>query len=229
MKPIRFSLSLDPRTGLILTLLFSGMIILFQKLVWLIVGLGTLFALILLAGNTRAFIRWLRFIAPMTLFWFGISWWAFDPATALKAGLRLLTLTAAFFVYFRTTTPEDLGNALLKCGVPFEFAFIMSTSLNFVPFISRKIQNIVDAQRARGIPLEPAFSAIRHYPKLFVPLLVQAFEAANQLAEALEARGFGRAGRSFHREYKLRLHDWGAILGGGSLFIGLILMRILKM
>jgi energy-coupling factor transporter transmembrane protein EcfT len=38
--------------------------------------------------------------------------------------------------------------------------------------------------------------------------LVQSFELADQLAEAMESRGFGRPGRTFARDYRLRVRDW---------------------
>jgi energy-coupling factor transport system permease protein len=42
-------------------------------------------------------------------------------------------------------------------------------------------------------------------------LLVQSFQLADELAEAMEARGFGRAGRTFWRDYRLRAQDWLAL------------------
>src|SRR5690606_24730374 len=138
--------------------------------------------LIVLAGESREYLRWLRLVVVMVGAWFGIALLAFDLATAVSAGLRLLALTSAFFLLFRTTVPEDLGNALVKIGVPYSFAFLLGTSLHFVPMISRKAQNVVDAQRSRGIPLEPGLSALRHYPALFAHLLIQAFQLADDLA-----------------------------------------------
>lgn len=206
------SLDLDPRTKLLVTILYAGIVITFEQQAWLLAGLTLPLVATLLVGEGRTFVAWLRLIAVMVLVWFGIAWWAFDLNTAMTAGLRLLTLMSVFFVFFRTTPPEDLGNALVKAGLPYEFGFIMSTALQFVPVISRKARNVIDAQRARGIPLEPGFAALRHYPALFAPLLVQSFELADDLAEAMEARGFGRPGRTFLREYRLRRRDWAVLI-----------------
>jgi energy-coupling factor transporter transmembrane protein EcfT len=45
-------------------------------------------------------------------------------------------------------------------------------------------------------------------PALAGPLLIQAFKFADELAEAMEARGFSAPGRHFRYEPRLRLVDW---------------------
>jgi energy-coupling factor transport system permease protein len=205
--------ALDPRTRLALAMFYAAAIIVADGLVWLLGGLGLLLVAVLLASQGWAYLRWLRLVAVMAAAWFLISWWAADLAAAFGAALRLLALTTDFFLLFRTTPPLDLGNALVKSGLPYEVAFVFSTSLQFVPVIQHKARNVFDAQRARGIPLEPGLSALRHYPALMAPLLVQSFELADDLAEAMESRGFGRPGRTFAREYHLRAVDWLALAG----------------
>ena len=205
--------ALDPRTKLVLTVVYAALIVASGRPAWLLGELGLLVLGILIAGEGRQYLSWLRVVAVMTVAWFAISLLAFDLFTALMASLRLVALTSTFFLFFRTTAPEDLGNALVKAGLPYAFAFVLSTSLQFVPVISRKAQNIFDAQRSRGIPLEPGWAALRHYPALLAPLLIQAFQLADELAEAMEARGFSRPGRTFMREYRLRAVDWGVMVG----------------
>lgn len=218
-------LNLDPRTKLVLTGLYAALIIMSDKIEWQLAELGLLLVLVLVVGESHNYLRWLRLVAVMTISWFAIAWWAFDLFTAVTASLRLVTLTSIFFLFFRTTAPEDLGNALVKVGLPYSVAFVLSTSLQFVPVISRKAQNVVDAQRSRGIPLEPGLSAVRHYPALLAPLLIQAFQLAEELAEAMETRGFGRRGRTFWRDYRLRALDW-LVLGGA--IMGLATMIIIR-
>jgi energy-coupling factor transport system permease protein len=87
-----------------------------------------------------------------------------------------------------------------------------------VPVINRKAKNVLDAQRTRGIPVEPGWSALRHYPAFLVPLLIQAFQLAEELAESMESRGFGRPGRTFLKDYRLGIQDWLAI-GVGFLIL----------
>lgn len=217
------TLNLDPRTRLLLTMLYAVLIIVSGRPAWLAAELMVLLLVILAVGEGRQYLRWLRLVVAMTATWFAISLWAFDVPTAVTASLRLVTLTSAFFLFFRTTAPEALGNALVKSGLPYEIAFVLSASLQFVPVISHKAQNIFDAQRSRGIPLEPGLAALRHYPALMAPLLVQAFQLADELAEAMESRGFGRPGRTFVHDYKMRAADW-IVLGAAVIVLGIIIV-----
>jgi energy-coupling factor transport system permease protein len=216
------TLDLDPRTRLLLALMYAVLIIVSGRTAWLVGELVLLLLVILAVGQGPQYMRWLRLVGAMTVTWFAVSWWAFDVGTAVMASLRLVTLTSAFFLFFRTTAPEALGDALVKSGLPYEVAFVLSASLQFAPVISRKAQNIFDAQRSRGIPLKPGLAALRHYPALMAPLLVQAFQLADELAEAMEARGFGRPGRTFMHDYRMRMMDW-MVLGVAAVALSIVI------
>ena len=116
----------DPRTHLALALLYGLVVIFVRDLVGLMLAWGVLFALIGLTGQLRAYGRWLLMLLPMALFFGGVTWWSVDRAAGLEAAMSLLTLTSTFFVFFALTTPEDLGNALVKMGLPYPVAFVMS-------------------------------------------------------------------------------------------------------
>jgi len=199
---------LDPRTKLITAFFFTILVVASRRLSWLLPEWGALAAFVIFIGEGRAYLRWLRLSLPMAVFFGGVTWWTADLNTGLMAGLALLNLVSVFFVFFSSTTPEDLGNSLVKIGLPYPVAFVFSTSLQFVPMIGRKAKNVLDAQRSRGIPLEPGWSALRHYPAFLGPLLIQAFQLAEELAAAMETRGFGRPGRTFYKDYRMGSADW---------------------
>jgi energy-coupling factor transport system permease protein len=216
---------LDPRTRLCLALLYAVGILLLDDLAWMAGAWGLLLALILVTGQGRAYLRWLPLVGIMVASWFAISALTTYLDSALWSSVRLLALASTFFLFFRTTTPEDLGNALVKTGLPYEVAFVMSVGTQFVPVLARKVRNVMDAQRSRGIPLEPGLRALRHYPALMAPVLVQAFQLADELAEAMEARGFGRPGRTFARDYRMRVLDWLALAAGVGGLVVVIVYR----
>ncbi len=215
----------DPRTHLALALIYGLTVVFIRSNGWLLGAWGLLLVLIGLTGQLRAYGRWLLMLLPMALFFGGITWWSVDLAAGLLAALSLMTLTSTFFVFFALTTPEDLGSALVKMGLPYAAAFVMSASLQFVPVITRKARHIMDAQRARGIELKPGWQALRNYPAFLGPLLIQAFQMAEALAEAMECRGFGRGGRRYLDDYRMRPRDWSAIIIGTALGSGCLLLR----
>jgi energy-coupling factor transport system permease protein len=184
----------------------------FHQWTYLTASFGILMAMVLLL---RLGFPWLNFFKGLgfaSLTFLVIAWLAFDFLTAVVSSLRLLAIGTAFFLFFQTTPPEALSNALLKMGVPYPFAFVLSASIQFVPVLARRLGNIRDAQRARGIPIEGGLSLFIHLPALAGPLLIQAFKFADELAEAMEARGFGIPGRRFRYEPRFRWMDWVVVI-----------------
>ena len=211
---------LDPRTKLLLSIFFMALIVASHQMIWRIAEFTILLLFIATIGQAKKYAKWLLLILPMAVFFGAITWWSADKESAGMAFFGLLTITSVFFTFFITTTPEDLGNALVKSGMPYYIAFIFSASLQFVPILTRKAKNIFDTQRVRGIPLDSKWSALRHYPAFLGPLLIQSFRLAEELAEAMEVRGFSRTHRTFLKEYRMCLIDWIVLSLGALILLG---------
>ncbi len=97
-------------------------------------------------------------------------------------------------------------------GIPYGFAFILTTAMHYVPLIGQKIRHILDAQLSRGIDLRPRLKNAGKFMALLMPLLVQSFLLSEELAMSMESRGFGREGRSFRRTYRLALWEYGLMV-----------------
>jgi energy-coupling factor transport system permease protein len=213
--------SLDPRAKLMAGVVLAALVIAGQDLPRLSVMAGLISILILIEGLAEHAVRTLRTLAPMLLVTFLLSLPSFGLAAALFVALRFGTLAALFFVYFQTTLPEDLGGSLAQSGVPYPFAFVLQGGMQFVPVMARKARAISDAQRARGLSLERGIRDWSGYLALLAPLLVQAFKTGDELAEAMEARGFGAPRRVFLREYHWRAADFAVV--AAALIIGAVL------
>ena len=220
-----FSVGLDPRTRFALMLPAIAAVIMLETVPELAVAYLSVVALIVWFGSARKYLRWLRLPAVPAIILFALVLYAFDLGTASAAALRLLALTSVFFAFMEVTRPEDLSDALVQSGVPYQAAFVVRAALQFVPVLSRTAAEVFDAQRARGLPLDRGVRSLVHYPALFAPLLVQSFRLADQLAEAMESRGFGRAGRSFRVVYRMRARDWAALIAAIGGLLALILLR----
>lgn len=211
IRPPNSSWKLDPRTRLVLGALGIAAILMTGRTVPLAVALGLLCAGLLLFRMARPWIRSLKMLLPLVGLVFVISIISFDADTALMLSLRLLNLLTLSFLFFHGMDPEDLGQSLRQMGVPYELCFILTTSLRYVPFMGTRIRCIVDAQRSRGIDLRPRLRNVPHFAALLMPLLVQSFVLAEQLAMAMESRGFARAGRTLRREYRISLGEYGGM------------------
>lgn len=211
MKGICTLNKLDPRTRLLLAVFYTILIVSSYQTSWMMSQYGVLILFIISIGRIKDYLKWLRMILPMAIFFGLVTWWSIDQHSAYMAFFGLMTITTVFFAFFITTSPEDLGNALVKTGMPYFIAFIFSASLQFVPILTRRAKNIFDAQRARGISLESKWSTFRHIPVFLGPLLIQSFKLADELAEAMETRGFSRTNRTFLKDYHMSTIDWIAL------------------
>ena len=202
---------LDPRTKLALGSMGIIAILMTGQTVILAVAFGLLCMSLFLFKLARPWIRALKMLLPLVGLVFIISIISFDVDSALMLSLRLLDLLTLSFLFFHGMDPEDLGRSMRQMGVPYEFCFILTTSLRYVPFMGTRIRRIVDAQRSRAIDLRPRLRNVPHFVALLMPLLVQSFVLAEQLAMAMESRGFARTKRTLRKVYRISLMEYGGM------------------
>ncbi len=116
---------------------------------------------------------------------------------------------------FLTTTPiEDFTNGLRGPELPFVVSFALSLSFRLTPLFLETAQTIPMAQRSRGLNLECGglLKHIRHYVPIIIPILVSGLRRSDQLAVALESKGFGRSGeRTVFAEYRVTWRDFALL------------------
>ncbi|TMN22408.1 energy-coupling factor transporter transmembrane component T family protein [Lentibacillus cibarius] len=133
--------------------------------------------------------------------------------------MRFFLLILVTSLLTLTTTPieitdaiEDMLHPLKKLRFPVhELALMMSISLRFIPTLMQETEKISKAQASRGVDFRtgPIKERIKAVVPLLVPLFVSAFKRAEELAMAMEARGYqGGEGRTKLRELKLEKKDF---------------------
>jgi energy-coupling factor transporter transmembrane protein EcfT len=138
-----------------------------------------------------------------------------------------LVLTAA--VLTMTTSPselvsgiENLLRPLRRVGVPsHDVAVMISMALRFMPTLLEEFDRIRMAQMARGadIKIGTILEKTRWAKALAIPLMVSAFRRADELADAMEARGYQRGYRTTLRELRMTPLD-SAVMALMLLFMG---------
>lgn len=171
-------------------------------------------------GKVRRFS--LHLIWPTVGTVFVISVLPFGLEVAMDLSVRLVNLFAASALFFQTLAPEELAIALRSLRVPYPMIFILLTALRYVPLLGRTLRNIYDAQTARGIDVRLRLTNIPRLLALLMPLLVQAFMLAENLAMAMESRGFSRAAKSPYRLNPFTFRDILFAILGISVFVGLL-------
>jgi len=103
------------------------------------------------------------------------------------SGLALFTIIVVFAAFNSVVDHYQLLRA--TPGFLFQAGVIISIAITFVPQMVISAREIRQAQRIRG----HRFRGIRDLLPLVIPLLANGLERAIQLAETMEARGFGSA------------------------------------
>lgn len=133
--------------------------------------------------------RTARLAIPVLVCLFALQWWMLGLNAAWVVCLRLVGALGAANLLTLTTRTEDLISAverglrpLRRWGVrPERIGLFVGLTLQAVAALSTIVGEVRDAQRARGASRSPMAFA--------VPLLVRTLRHADELGEALAARG----------------------------------------
>ena len=151
--------------------------------------------------------------------------------------LRLMLMIIITTLLTATTKPldmtlgiEDLLSPLQKLHFPtHDVAMMISLALRFIPQLLEEADRIMKAQASRGVDMENGSirEKIRAILSLIVPLFVSCFQKADDLADAMEARGYVvGAKRVRYKQLKLRFGDVMTIILVNVLMAGFIAASI---
>jgi len=139
-------------------------------------------------------------------------------------------LTATTKPMDMTIAIEDLLSPFKKIGVPaHDIAMMISIALRFIPVLLEESERILKAQASRGVDLEEGKfqEKIMAILSLIVPLFVSCFQRADDLANAMEARGYNPEGKRMrYRKLHLKGIDYVVMLITGGLLVGIILLGV---
>ncbi|MBQ6221821.1 MAG: energy-coupling factor transporter transmembrane protein EcfT [Solobacterium sp.] len=153
--------------------------------------------------------------------------------------VRLLLMIMITTCLTATTKPlemtlgiEDLLKPFEKIHVPsHEIAMLISIALRFIPDLIDETTRIMKAQESRGVDLkEGKFTEkMMAILSLVVPLFVSAFQRAEDLANAMEARGYA-PGEKRTRYKVLQMHkrDWILLCGAFALLAAMIFLAYFR-
>jgi energy-coupling factor transport system permease protein len=107
-----------------------------------------------------------------------------------------------------TLSLEDLMKPLKIIKFPVHiFAMIISLAIRSIPILFEEGMRIMNAQASRGVDFKHGKLAekVRSLISLLIPLLVSAFQKAEDLSNAMEARGYDpHQKRTRFRKYQVK-------------------------
>ncbi|WP_097677465.1 energy-coupling factor transporter transmembrane component T family protein [Anaerosalibacter sp. Marseille-P3206] len=241
---------LDPRVKIIISFAFIISLFFINKFYPYLLVLGLILTIIKLSGVPIKYVvkglKPLTFIILITFFinlfmTKGVELFNIGPLTVTEEGLRQATFMALRLIFLimgtslltLTTSPISLTDGIEKLlsplkviGLPaHELAMMMTIALRFIPTLLEETDKIMKAQMARGADFESGniLNRAKNLVPLLVPLFVNAFRRADELAMAMEARCYrGGDNRTRLNEIKMVKHDYVALIIM-TVFFGIII------
>lgn len=130
---------------------------------------------------------------------------------ALLGVLRIQCLAAAGAQFWSWTHPTDLALMLQAWGVPYRYAFLPTLAFRAFPLLSHELARVLEGQQLLGIDLQRMRTQIRYFPQLLIPFCIVTLGVGNDVALAMELRGYGcQAERTHLRTLTARWWDYAA-------------------
>jgi energy-coupling factor transport system permease protein len=146
----------------------------------------------------------------------------------IGAALRIDIMIVAGMIFLSTTRNEEIATGLVKLGIPYRFAFAVSTALRLVPTIAATGATIGQAQRSRGLDLESGnlIQRIRKNTPLLIPVFVSTIRSTNVFSMALESKGFGASPqRTYFLKIELTRRDALVLVSFAALLVAALALR----
>ncbi|WP_026684513.1 energy-coupling factor transporter transmembrane component T family protein [Heyndrickxia coagulans] len=245
---------MDPRSKLIFVFVFICIVFLANNAVtYGILAIFTLLVMLVSKVPVRFFIKGLLPILWLVIFTFFLQLffnregslvfhYAFIHiySEGIRQGvfisLRFMLLIFLTSLLTLTTTPISLTDGIEMLLAPLrkvkfpvhELALMMSISLRFIPTLMDETEKIMKAQMARGVDFSGGSikDRVKAIIPLLIPLFVSSFKRAEELATAMEARGYqGGEGRTKYRLLVWRTADTLSICALAVVIVLLVLFR----
>ncbi|MDD6796622.1 MAG: energy-coupling factor transporter transmembrane component T [Clostridiaceae bacterium] len=249
-----FTHKLDPRTKILISLLFIASLFIINKFIgyvlvvaflvatiinakiplkYIFKGLKPILILILITGILNIFMT--KGTVDTLVFQVGfLKVYREGLELAAFMALRLIFLIVGTSLLKLTTSPIELTDGIERLLRPIgkslahELAMMMTIALRFIPTLVEEADKIMKAQQARGADFESGnvIQKTKSLIPLLVPLFISSFRRADELAMAMEARCYrGGAERTRMKVLKFSSRDVVAFVIFGVVFASSFVVR----
>jgi len=227
--------SLDPRIKIMSCLaIIVSLFLITEYLGYLILGSFVIISIIISKVQPKFVFRGLRPILFIIIFTLIIHLFMTEGEVIFQLGFLKITqegLIKGLLISFRlfililttslltlATSPISLTDGIERLlsvfkiiGMPaHEIAMMMTIALRFIPTLLEETEKIMKAQISRGADFESGniFNRAKNLIPILIPLFINAFRRADELAIAMEAKCYrGGEGRTHYRELKIKKAD----------------------
>lgn len=223
---------MDGLPGLVVAALMLVAVVRVSRVPWRIAVRGTkaVMLILLITLGAHAF-RW----NPATVSLIRIGPLAIDGPglmTGVFFAFRIVLLVIGTSLLTLTTSPVSLTDGLERLMRPLErvgfpaseVAMMLTIALRFIPTTAQEAEKILVAQTARGARFDEGgpIRRAKAFGPVLVPLFVNLFRRADDLATAMEARCYrGGIGRTRLNESAMVKNDWVVLIVGVGVLLAL--------
>jgi energy-coupling factor transport system permease protein len=136
---------------------------------------------------------------------------------------RMLAMSLIFPPLLATMRMRDLRDTLVyQLHIPYDYAFMFTTALRYVPDLLKDAQYIMEAQSCRGCDFKQGnpWQRLKKYTSILAPLVMHGLNRAETLAMSMELRGYN--GTQAGAAKPLSNIDWITMTGATTLVAALI-------
>ena len=170
-----------------------------------------------------------------TIFSFSVYSGAISQTLYIVVRLALMIMITTILT--ATTKPLELTLGIEDLLKPFqvihvpahEIAMMISIALRFIPTLIEETQRIMKAQTSRGVDMEEGslMEKVKAILSLIVPLFVSAFQRAEDLAYAMEARGYiPNRMRTRYKQLKMEGRDYVLLCASILIFAAMLALML---
>ena len=149
-------------------------------------------------------------------------------ARGIASGLRFFIILCSAAIMANENTRRVISS-LNKMHIPYSFSFMVMIALRFLPVFTQTFKNALISIQLRGIDLRKVKlgKKVKLYSYLLLPVVSDAIVKSQELAMALEARGFqAYPTRTFYLDLELSL--WDKITIGFLIILFFVLLFFYK-
>ncbi|MEO1769794.1 energy-coupling factor transporter transmembrane component T family protein [Candidatus Enterococcus ferrettii] len=154
--------------------------------------------------------------------WAFVSFSQLGLATSIDTSTRIIAISSSIIWFFQATSVKDIIHALELAKVSKKVTFVIASTIQLVPQMSKLSQTISDAQKSRGIETEGSLMIrVKAFVPMMGPLVLSSIQQTEERVLTLESRGFSSTTQKTSI-YAIKKSKWDYLIAIGAILIFII-------
>ncbi|MFD2829630.1 energy-coupling factor transporter transmembrane component T [Corticicoccus populi] len=123
--------------------------------------------------------------------WAFISYSETGLAVSIDISTRIAAISSVIIWFFQVTSVKDIILALERVNISKKVTFVVASTIQLIPQMTKLSKTISDAQKSRGIETEGSlFVRMKAFLPMLGPLVLSSIQQTEERVLTLESRGF---------------------------------------